>query len=124
MKQKRLKDKRRNTINLKNKRTATSAAYNSTKSTTKDYQKNDQIDNKENNGNIDMSMGLEEDKKKLKSKTMDRKQEKLSSSNEAVTSSPTLPTSSSLQPEVFDSSGDNAMSELKKVADMSTDETV
>ena len=56
-----------------------------------------------------MSIGLGEEKKS-KPKKMDQKEEKPSSS---------LPTSSStLQPEVFDSSRDNAMSEMKEVADM------
>jgi len=117
MKQKRLKDKRWNTINLKNKRTATSAAYRSIKSNTKHYQKSncdDQTDNKEINRNIDTSMGLGENKKRIR--TMDQKQEN--------SSSPTLPASSSLLPEVFDSSRDNAMSEMKEVADMSPDETI
>src|SRR5215467_7482218 len=84
MKQKRLKDERRNTINLKNKRTATSAAYKPIKSTTKHYQKNnydDQTDNKEINRNIDTSMGLEDEKR---TRTMDQKQENSSSSKEAV----------------------------------------
>jgi hypothetical protein len=56
-----------------------------------------------------MSMGLGEEKKS-KTKTIDQKEEKPSSS---------LPTSSStLQPEVFDLSRDNALSEMKKVADI------
>ncbi len=125
MKSKRLKDKRRNTINLKNKRTATSAAYKPIKSTTKHYQNSnydDQTDNKEINRNIDMSMGLED---KKRTRTMDQKQENSSSSKEAVnSSSPILPTSPSLRPEVFDSSRDNAMSEMKEVANMSLDETI
>ena len=58
---------------------------------------------------------------------MGQKEEKPTSSKEAVTttSSP-LPTSSAsppLQSEVFDSSSDNAMSEMKEVADMGPDET-
>jgi hypothetical protein len=56
-----------------------------------------------------MSMGLGEEKKS-KPKKVDQKGEKPSSP---------LPTSSStLQPEVFDSSRDNAMSVMKEVADM------
>jgi hypothetical protein len=118
-------DKRQNTINMKNKHTATSTAtYKPMIPGTNDYQKNNyyiQTDNKKNNRNTDMSMGLE-DKKKLKTKTMDQKEEKPSSPKEAA------PTSSSqlLQPpesEVFDSSSDNAMSEMNKVADMGPDET-
>ena len=111
---------------MKNKRIASSsAAYKPIKPVSNNYQKNNydtQTDNKKNNRNIDMSMGLEEGKKKLKTKTMDQKQETPSLPKEAVTSSPTLQTSSSLQPEVFDSSRDNAMSEIKEVADMGPDE--
>ena len=43
---------------MKNKRTATSAVYKPLRPGTKDYQKNNQTDNKKNNRNIDMSMGL------------------------------------------------------------------
>ena len=124
MKQKKYNDKRRNAINMKNKRTTSSTTtYKPMKPGTNDYQKNNydtQTDNKKNNRNIDMSMGFE-DKKKLKTKTMDQKQDKSSSLVDAVTT-----TSSQLAPpesEVFDSSGDNAMSEMKKVADMGPDET-
>ena len=61
-----------------------------------------------------MSMGLGEEKKS-KTKTVDQKEERPSSP---------LPTSSStLQPEVFDSSRDNAMSEMKEVAVMGPDNT-
>ena len=119
-------DKRRNAINMKNKRTASSTAYMPIKPASNDYQKNNydtQTDNKKNNRNTDMSMGLGgEDKKKLKTKTMDQKEEKPSSPKEAVTTT----TSSQLAPpesEVFDSSSDNAMSEMKKAADMGPDET-
>ena len=96
MKQKKHNDKRRNISNTRNKRTASSAAYKRIKRATKDYQKSNydnQTDNKDNNRNIDMSMGLGEEKK-LKSKTVDQKEEKPSSSSEAITtpSSP-LPTS-------------------------------
>lgn len=124
MKQRKYNDKRRNSINLKNKRITTPAAYKSIKSTTKDYQKSNydiQTDNKKNNRNIDMSMGLE-DKKKLETKTMDQKQEKPSLPKEGTTTT----TSSQLatpKSEVFDSSGDNAISEMKKVAGMGPDET-
>jgi hypothetical protein len=109
---------------MRNKRTAPSVAYKPTKPTTKDHQNsnyNNQTDNKDNNRNIDMSIGLGEEKK-LKNKIMDQKEEKPSSPKEAVTSSLSLPTSSPLPPqlqsEVFDSSRDNAMSEMKEVADM------
>ena len=65
-----------------------------------------------------MSMGLGKDKKKLNNKTKDQKEEKRSSAKEAVTSAP-----EPIQTEVFDSSSDNAMSEMKEVADMGPDET-
>ena len=65
-----------------------------------------------------MSMGLGKDKKKLNNKTKDPKEEKRSSAKEAVTSAP-----QPIQTEVFDSSSDNAMSEMKEVADMGPDET-
>ena len=65
-----------------------------------------------------MSMGLGKDKKKLNNKTKDQKEEKRSSVKEAVTSAP-----QPIQTEVFDSSSDNAMSEMKEVADMGPDET-
>jgi hypothetical protein len=65
-----------------------------------------------------MSMGLGKDKKKLNDKTKDQKEEKRPSAKEAVTSVP-----QPLQTEVFDSSSDNAMSEMKEVADMGPDET-
>ena len=123
MKQKKYNDKKLNTINLKNKRTASSTAYKPLKPGTKDYQKSNydnQTDNKENNRNTDMSMGLGEDKKK-KTKTMDQKEGKPFSPKEAV---PT--TSSQLaspESEVFDSSSDNAMSEMKQVADMGPGDT-
>jgi hypothetical protein len=68
-----------------------------------------------------MSMGLED---KKRTRTMDQKQGKSSSSKEAVNSSPTLSASPTLRPEVFDSSRDNAMSEMREVADMSPDETI
>ncbi len=72
-----------------------------------------------------MSMGIAEgeDKNRSKTKTMDQKQDKLSLQKEAAT---TPATTSPLQPaqsEVFDSSNDNAMSEMKEIADMSSDET-
>ena len=123
MKQKKFNDKRRNISNTRNKRTASSAAYKRIKRATKDHQKSNydnQTDNKENNRNIDMSMGLGEEKK-LKGKT-DQKEEKPSSSSEAITtpSSP-LPTLSTVQPEVFDSYRYNAMSETKETADMGPD---
>ncbi len=129
MKQKRHNNKKRNTLTTRNKRTAPSATYKPIKPVTKDYQKNNydnQTDNKDNNRNIDMSIGLGEEKK-LKTKTMDQKEEKASSPREVTTtaSSP-IPTSTSLPPlqsEIFDSSSDNAMAEMKEVADMGPDET-
>ncbi len=62
-----------------------------------------------------MSIGLGEEKKS-RSKTKDQKEEKPSLPKEDVISSRPL------QLEVFDSSSDNAMSEMKKVADMGPDE--
>ena len=104
MKQKKFNDKRRNISNTRNKRTASSAAYKRIKRATKDHQKSNydnQTDNKENNRNIDMSMGLGEEKK-LKGKT-DQKEEKPSSSSEAITT-PSSP-----------------LSETKETADMGPD---
>ncbi|MGC2427108.1 MAG: hypothetical protein WA421_08735 [Nitrososphaeraceae archaeon] len=127
MSQKRHNDKRRrNIVNRRNKRTAPSATYKPIKPATRDHQNSNydnQTDNKDNNRNIDVSIGLGGEKK-TKTKAMDQKEEKPFSSNEAVASSPS-PTSSSptLQSEIFDSSGDDAMSEMKKVADMRPDET-
>ena len=68
-----------------------------------------------------MSMGLGE-KKKIKSEPVDQKEEK-PSSQEAITttSSSPRPTPSTLQPEVFDSYRDNAMSEMNKIAGMEPD---
>ena len=131
MKQKRLKNKKRaNTINMTNKQTATSAAYKPIKSDTKDYQKSNydnQTDNKENNGNIDMSMGLGKENNKSKTKTMDQRKDKSSLPKEAATTTATTATTSSplppAQSDVFDSSRDNAMPEMKEVADMRPDET-
>ena len=66
-----------------------------------------------------MSMGFEE-KKKIK--PVDQK-EKKPSSQEAIAkpSSSPEPTPSKIQPEVFDSYRDNAMSEMKEIADMKPD---
>ena len=127
MKQKKYSNKKRNTISLKNKRTATSAAYKSIKPASNDYQNNyyTQTDNKEDNRNTDMSMGLAEggeDKKKLKTKTMDQKQDKSSSPKKAATTTTTSSPLPPAQSEVFDSSSDNAMSEMKQVAEMGPDE--
>jgi hypothetical protein len=128
MKQKRLKDKKRNTLTTRNRRTAPSATYKPIKPVTKDYQKNNydnQTENKDNNRNIDMSIGLAEEKK-LKTKMMDQKEEKASSREVTTTASSPIPTSTSLPPlqsELFDSSSDNAMAEMKEVADMGPDET-
>jgi hypothetical protein len=117
MKQKKHNDKRRNTDYIKNNQTAPSAVYKRIKRSTKDYQKSNydnQTNNKDDNRVTDMSMGLGEEKKS-KTKTVDQKEEKPSSP---------LPTSSStLQPEVFDLSRDNAMSEMKGVAVMKPDNT-
>jgi hypothetical protein len=70
-----------------------------------------------------MGIAEGEDKNKSKTKTMDQKQDKLPLQKEAATTpattSPLLPA----QSEVFDSSNDNAMSEMKEIADMSSDET-
>ena len=116
---KRPKYKRRETTNLSYKLKAHSSAYKPMTPSTRDYQKSNydnQTDNKENNRNIDMSIGLGEEKKS-RPKTKDQNEEKPSSPKEDVTSSQPL------QSEVFDSSSDNAMSEMKKVADMGPDET-
>ena len=126
MKQKKkCNDKKQNTINTKNKRTA-AASTTSYKPIpgTNAYQKYNyytQIDNKKNNRNTDMSMGFE-DKKKLKTKTMDQKEEKPSSPKETVTTASSSQLAPPPESEVFDSSGDNAMSEMKKVAEMRPDE--
>ena len=131
MKQKRPKNKKRTkTINnMMNKQTATSTTYKHIKPDTKDYRKSNydnQTENKENNDNIEISIGLEEDKNKLKTKTMDQKKEESLSLPKEVATTITTPISSSLPPaqsEVFDSSSDNAMSEMKQAADMGPDET-
>jgi hypothetical protein len=118
--------KRQNTIKTKNNRTAFSATatYKPGIPGSNDYQKNNyliQTDIKKNHRITDMSMGLE-DKKELKTKTTNQKEDKSSLPKEAVTT-----TSSQLAPpsksEVFDSSSDNAVSEMKKVADMGSYET-
>ena len=66
MKQKKYNDKRRNAINMKNKRTTSSTTtYKPMKPGTNDYHQNNydtQTDNKKNNRNIDMSMGFEDKK--------------------------------------------------------------
>jgi hypothetical protein len=130
MKQKKHNDKRRNII-TRNKRTASSnTAYKRIKLGPKDYQKSNydnQTDNKDNNRVTDMSEGLVEEKK-LKTKAMDQKEDNPASPKEAVTSSSSQPLSTSsplspLQSEVFDSSRDNGMSEMKEVADMGPDKT-
>jgi hypothetical protein len=120
---------------MKNKLAASSSGYEPMKPGTKDYQKSnydDLTDNKLNNDNIDMSMALgEEENNKSKTKTMDQKQEKSSSlpkeaaTTTATTATTATTTSSPLPPdqlEVFDSSSDNAMSEMKQIADMGPDE--
>lgn len=89
---------------------------------------NDQTDNKYIIEKIHMSIGLEEDKKQ-KPKTTDPKDDKPLSANEKAaktTVSSSLPQSSlvpQIQSELFDPSRDNAMSEIREVADMSSDET-
>ena len=128
MKQKKPKNKKRtNTINMRNKQTTTSAAYKPVKSDTKDYQKSsydNQTDNKDNNGNKDMSMGLgEEENNKSKTKTKDQSKDEptLPKESTTATTATTATTSSPLPPaqsEVFDSSSDNAMSEMKQITDM------
>jgi hypothetical protein len=124
MKQKKHNDKRRNINNVRNKRTAY-VAYKRINRATKDYQKSNydnQTDNKDNNVNIDMSMGLGE-KKKIKSEPVDQKDEKPSSPEAITTPSPPLSTPPTLQPEIFDSYRYNAMSEMKEIADMGPDNT-
>jgi hypothetical protein len=74
-----------------------------------------------------MSMGLgEEENNKSKTKTMDQMKDKSSLPKEAATTTAaTATTSSSLPPaqsEVFDSSSDDAMSEMKQIADMRQNE--
>jgi len=98
---------------MRNKQTATSAAYKQTKSDAKNYQKSNY------DSNIDMSMGLgEKENNKSKTKTMDQNKDKSSLPKEAARSSPLPPA----QSEVFDSSNDKAMSETKQIADMGPDE--
>jgi hypothetical protein len=128
MKQKRHDDKRQNALNTRNKRTAPSSAYKRIKRTTKDSQKtnlDNQTDNKGDNRNMSIGLGKE---KKLKSKTMDQKAEKPISLNKITTTSSSLTASSKSSPpspqsEVFDSSNDNAMLEMKEVDNMRLDKT-
>lgn len=128
MKQKRHNDKRQNALNTRNKRTAPSSAYKRIKRATKDSQKrnlDNQTDNKGDNRNMSIGLGKE---KKLKSKTMDQKAEKPISLKTVTTTSSSLTASSNLSPpcpqsEVFDSSNDNAMLEIKEVDDMRPDKT-
>lgn len=127
MKQKRHDDKRQNALNTRNKRTAPSSAYKRIKRATKDSQKrnlDNQTDNKDDNRKMSIGLGKE---RKLKTKTMDQKAEKPISLKEAVTTTSSSLTASSKSPpspqsEVFDSSNDNAMLEMK-VADMRPDKT-
>ena len=127
MKQKRHDDKRQNALNTRNKRTAPSSAYKRIKRATKDSQKrnlDNQTDNKGDNRNMSIGLGKE---KKLKSKTMDQKAEKPISLKEAITTTSSSLTASSKSPpspqsEVFDSSNDNTVLEMK-VADMRPDKT-
>ena len=128
MKQKRHDDKRQNALNTRNKRTAPSSAYKRIKRATKDSQKrnlDNQTDNKGDNRNMSVGLGKE---KKLKSKTMDQKAEKPISLKTVTTTSSSLTASSKSSPpspqsEVFDSSNDNAMLEMKEVDDMRPDKT-
>jgi len=128
MKQKRHDVKRQNALNTRNKRTAPSSAYKRIKRATKDSQKrnlDNQTDNKGDNRNMSIGLGKE---KKLKSKTMDQKAEKPISLKTVTTTSSSLTASSKSSPpspqsEVFDSSNDNAMLEMKEVDDMRPDKT-
>lgn len=128
MKQKRHDDKRQNALNTRNKRTAPSSAYKRIKRATKDSQKrnlDNQTDNKGDNRNMGIGLGKE---KKLKSKTMDQKAEKPISLKTVTTTSSSLTASSKSSPpspqsEVFDSSNDNAMLEMKEVDNMRPDKT-
>jgi hypothetical protein len=128
MKQKRHDDKRQNALNTRNKRTAPSSAYKRIKRATKDSQKrnlDNQTDNKGDNRNMSIGLGKE---KKLKSKTMDQKAEKPISLKTVTTTSSSLTASSKSSPpspqsEVFDSSNDNAMLEMKEVDNMRPDKT-
>jgi len=128
MKQKRHDDKRQNALNTRNKRTAPSSAYKRIKRATKDSQKrnlDNQTDNKGDNRNMSIGLGKE---KKLKSKTMDQKAEKPISLKTVTTTFSSLTASSKSSPpspqsEVFDSSNDNAMLEMKEVDDMRPDKT-
>ena len=126
MKQKRHDDKRQNALNTRNKRTAPSSAYKRIKRATKDSLKrnlDNQTDNKGDNRNMSIGLGKE---KKLKSKTMDQKAEKPISLKTVTTTSSSLTASSKSSPpspqsEVFDSSNDNAMLEMKEVDNMRPD---
>ena len=128
MKQKRHDDKRQNALNTRNKRTAPSSAYKRIKRATKDSQKrnlDNQTDNKGDNRNMSIGRGKE---KKLKSKMMDQKAEKPISLKTVTTTSSSLTASSKSSPpspqsEVFDSSNDNAMLEMKEVDNMRLDKT-
>ena len=128
MKQKRHDDKRQNALNTRNKRTAPSSAYKRIKRATKDSLKrnlDNQTDNKGDNRNMSIGLGKE---KKLKSKTMDQKAEKPISLKTVTTTSSSLTASSKSSPpspqsEVFDSSNDNAMLEMKEVDNMRPDKT-
>ena len=128
MKQKRHDDKRQNALNTRNKRTAPSSAYKRIKRATKDSQKrnlDNQTDNKGDNRNMSIGLGKE---KKLKSKTIDQKAEKPISLKTVTTTSSSLTASSKSSPpspqsEVFDSSNDNAMLEMKEVDNMRPDKT-
>jgi|GEM_PF-1394608 len=128
MKQKRHDVKRQNALNTRNKRTAPSSAYKRIKRATKDSLKrnlDNQTDNKGDNRNMSIGLGKE---KKLKSKTMDQKAEKPISLKTVTTTSSSLTASSKSSPpspqsEVFDSSNDNAMLEMKEVDDMRPDKT-
>jgi hypothetical protein len=109
----------RKMYNRRNKPSPSYATYKRTKTGPKDYQNSNhdnQTDNKDINGDIEMSMGLgEEGENKSKTKTMDQRKDKSSMPKEAASTTATI--SSPLSPtqsEVFDSSSDNAMSEMKQ----------
>jgi hypothetical protein len=66
-----------------------------------------------------MSIGLKEKKKETES--VDKKQEKSSSPKAIKESSSSISVSSAEEPDVFDSYRDNAMSEMRQIADMEPD---
>lgn len=129
MRQKKHDDKRRGINYIKNNQAASSAAYKRTKRSNKDYKKNSHDNQTTNNNNdhrvTDMSMGIGE-VKKSKTKNVDKKEENHSPSKDVVTTTQSLsPLYIPLRPlrsEVFDSSNDNAVSEMEEAADMGTND--